>query len=53
MFDNRQVHAEKLQLPRVTVVEKLGEFREACAGQSQYGNPERSLLNGLSNRCSV
>jgi len=26
IFDNEQVHAEILQLPRVTVVEKLGEF---------------------------
>ena len=38
---------ELLQLPRVTVVEKPGEFREACAGESRYGDPERSLLNGL------
>jgi len=36
-----------LQLPQVTVVEKLGEFRGPCTGESRHGNPERSLLNGL------
>ncbi|MDT7542376.1 MAG: hypothetical protein QOE33_2280 [Acidobacteriota bacterium] len=29
---HREVHAGKLQLPQVTVVEKLGEFREAYPG---------------------
>jgi hypothetical protein len=50
MFDNEKVHAEKLQLPRVTVIEKLGEFRGAYVPHHDgagYGNPERSLLNGL------
>jgi predicted HNH restriction endonuclease len=44
---HREVHAGILQLPQATVVEKLGEFRETCSGESQYGNPERSLLKGL------
>jgi len=26
---HREIHAGKLQLPQATVVEKLGEFREA------------------------
>jgi 5-methylcytosine-specific restriction endonuclease McrA len=30
---HREVHAGKLQLPQVTVVEKLGEFRKPCTGQ--------------------
>ncbi len=29
---HREVHAGKLQLPQATVVEKLGEFREAYTG---------------------
>ena len=37
-----------LQLPQVTVVEKLGEFREPYSDKSQNGNPERSLLKGHS-----
>src|SRR5437764_6667606 len=41
---HREVHAGKLQLPQVTVVEKPGEFREAFANENQHGNPERSLL---------
>ena len=31
----------------MTVVENPGEFRGAYVGESRYGNPERSLLNGL------
>jgi 5-methylcytosine-specific restriction endonuclease McrA len=31
---HREVHAGMLQLPRVTVVEKLGEFREAYASEN-------------------
>jgi len=31
---HREVHAGKLQLPQVTVVEKLGEFKEAYSGES-------------------
>ena len=44
---HREVHAGILQLPQVTVVEKLGEFRGPCPGNSQNGNPERSLLKGI------
>jgi hypothetical protein len=44
---HREVHAGVLQLPQVTVVEKLGEFRGACSRDDLDGNPERSLLNGL------
>jgi len=33
-----------MQLPRETVVEKSGEFREAYSERN--GNPERSLLKG-------
>jgi len=40
---HREVHAGLLQLPRVTLVAKLGEFREAY-GKQCYGNPEQSLL---------
>lgn len=36
-----------LQLSQVTVIEKLGEFKETFSGASQNGNLERSLLNGL------
>jgi hypothetical protein len=36
-----------LQLPQVTVVEKLGEFKGPFSGNRQNGNLERSLLNGL------
>ena len=43
---HREAHAKMLQLPQVTVVEKLGEFRETCSGESRDGNPERSLLKG-------
>jgi hypothetical protein len=42
-----EVHAGILQLPQVTVVEKLGEFREPCTGNDRNGNPERSLLKSL------
>jgi hypothetical protein len=42
-----EVRVGMLQLPRVTAVDKLGEFREACAGEDRHGNPERSLPNGL------
>jgi len=45
---HREVHADILQLPRATVVEKSGEFREAFADDG-HGNPERSLLKGLCN----
>jgi hypothetical protein len=31
---HREFHAQMLQLPQVTVVEKPGEFREAFAGES-------------------
>ena len=31
---HREVHAGMLQLPQVTVVEKLGEFKEAYSGES-------------------
>lgn len=34
-----------LQLPRETVVETSGEFREAYSERN--GNPERSLLKGI------
>ena len=34
---HREVHAGKLQLPQVTVVEKLGEFREAYPGVESAG----------------
>jgi hypothetical protein len=44
---HREVHAEILQLPQATVVEKPGEFRRACSRKNLDGNPERSLLNGL------
>lgn len=45
---HREVHAG-LQLPRETVVEKSGEFREACPSRESWnGNPERSLPKGLS-----
>jgi hypothetical protein len=46
---HREVHTG-LQLPRVTVVEKSGEFREACPDlfPGRNGNPERSLLKGPS-----
>jgi 5-methylcytosine-specific restriction endonuclease McrA len=47
---HREVHAG-LQLPRETVVEKSGEFRGAYPdgqGAGRNGNPERSLLKGLS-----
>jgi len=40
---HREVQAQILQLPRVTVVDKLGELKEAYAGPGRYGNPERSL----------
>jgi len=33
-----------LQPPQVTVVEKLGEFKETFSGNDRNGNPERSLL---------
>ena len=44
---HREVHA-KLQLPQETVVEKSGEFREACPEGVviRNGNPERSLPKG-------
>jgi hypothetical protein len=38
--------AVAMQLPQVTVVEKLGEFRKPYPSKSWYGNPERSLLTG-------
>jgi len=46
---HREVHAG-LQLPRETVVETSGEFREACLDvlPSRNGNPERSLPKGPS-----
>ena len=34
---HREVHANKLQLPQVTVVENLGEFREAYPGVESAG----------------
>ncbi len=40
---HREVHAGMLQLPRVTLVEKLGEFRKTFG--EIHGNPEQSLLN--------
>ena len=46
---HREFHAGMLQLPQVTVVEKLGEFKETCSGDSRDGNPERSLPKGLCN----
>ncbi len=41
---HREVHTG-LQLPRETVVETSGEFREAYSERN--GNPERSLLKGI------
>ena len=42
-----EFHSGILQLPQVTVVEKSGEFRGPCPGESRNGNPERSLLKGI------
>jgi hypothetical protein len=45
---HREIHAG-MQLPQETVVEKSGEFREACSETIviRNGNPERSLPKGL------
>jgi len=45
---HREIHS-RLQLPRETVVETSGEFREACP-QIGNGNPERSLPKGTCSR---
>lgn len=39
---HREIHAS-MQLPRATVVEKVGEFRGAYIPAEGYGNPEPSL----------
>lgn len=46
---HREIHAGILQLPQVTVVEQLGEFREPYPDNQvdhRNGNPERSLSKG-------